>query len=206
MSQFFSQILVVGMIGVAIAIALVVMGVVRRPLPWKNNETGKENAEDTTYRYSSRSSMHPFEKSNQNTQPLMFWTVAHYGPTGIKEIPLHLSKEGEFVIGRSKDADMCIDSPRVSRRHAVIARDDQGYFLQDAGSTTHTYIEGTTEPIDEINLSHGLRLYLGDAKIMFKYSDPFTTRNDTREDDGGVHRRHNHRGDTKPYPTKNRRI
>ena len=44
-----------------------------------------------------------------------------------------LPATGEVVIGRAEDADLCVDHPSISRRHALL-RIDERITLQDLGS------------------------------------------------------------------------
>jgi hypothetical protein len=50
--------------------------------------------------------------------------------------------EEETVIGRSEQAGVRIFDVRASRRHAVVRKLNQGYQLNDAGSTNGTYLNG----------------------------------------------------------------
>src|SRR6266567_2167539 len=47
-----------------------------------------------------------------------------------------------FTLGRSSDRDLCIPSPEISRAHALIDRDADGYFLRDTGSRHGTFVNG----------------------------------------------------------------
>lgn len=44
-----------------------------------------------------------------------------------------------FVIGRGKHCDFVINSGKVSREHAVIFRDGDGFFIEDLGSSNGTW-------------------------------------------------------------------
>src|SRR6201993_5486508 len=46
------------------------------------------------------------------------------------------------VLGRSRDADVQIEDPNVSRRHAEIVQEGSVYWLVDLGSTNGTEVEG----------------------------------------------------------------
>jgi sigma-B regulation protein RsbU (phosphoserine phosphatase) len=47
-----------------------------------------------------------------------------------------------FTLGRSTERDLCVPSPDVSRAHALIDRDADGYFLRDTGSRHGTFVNG----------------------------------------------------------------
>lgn len=56
---------------------------------------------------------------------------------------LHLLKEGEFVVGRSKDVSIVVNDDGISRQHfKVIVKDNQA-SIEDLGSTNGTYVNGT---------------------------------------------------------------
>ena len=44
------------------------------------------------------------------------------------------------VIGRGRSADVVIAEPTISRAHAAIGFDDDGFFAQDLGSTNGTLV------------------------------------------------------------------
>jgi serine phosphatase RsbU (regulator of sigma subunit) len=69
-----------------------------------------------------------------------------------------------FTLGRGADRDLSLPYPQVSREHASIERDGDGYVLRDTGSRHGTFVNGTQisetrlHPHDSINLglSHGV--------------------------------------------------
>lgn len=58
-----------------------------------------------------------------------------------------MSEDGEldkivkerFLIGRGKHCDFIIQSGKVSREHAVIVREDDGFYIEDLGSSNGTW-------------------------------------------------------------------
>jgi hypothetical protein len=46
-----------------------------------------------------------------------------------------------FLIGRSKECDLIIDNPKVSREHAAVVREGDDYVLQDLGSGAGTWFK-----------------------------------------------------------------
>ena len=61
----------------------------------------------------------------------------------------NIATEREFdldavsMIGRSSECQIQIPDPRVSRRHAMIRKQDGGYFLFDLGSFNGSYLNGS---------------------------------------------------------------
>ena len=69
------------------------------------------------------------------------------------------------VIGSGRDADCRIDAPAVSRRHALIDRDDRGLFITDLESTNGTWVNGRRLPSGRQSpLSDGDRVRLADCE------------------------------------------
>jgi two-component system, cell cycle response regulator len=92
--------------------------------------------------------------------------VVIYGQsTGAK----YTLKPGEYVVGRSSQAQLQIDHESVSRRHARIQLTDSGVVLSDLGSTNGTYVND--EPISERTLSHGDLLKVGRTILKYLSTD-----------------------------------
>ena len=51
-------------------------------------------------------------------------------------------KQASIIVGRDEGADVLIDNPSVSRRHAEIRLDDAGWVVEDLGSSNGTYFQG----------------------------------------------------------------
>ncbi len=49
---------------------------------------------------------------------------------------------GRLVIGRGNEADLNLDEPEMSRRHAQIEVTAEGIYLRDLGSSNGTYVNG----------------------------------------------------------------
>ena len=82
---------------------------------------------------------------------------------GGKELPI---THWESVIGRSRSCDLTVDSPKVSRNHAVLTRyDDGSWTVSDAGSKVGVFVNDAQVSIcavdeeDVINIG-GIRMRL----------------------------------------------
>jgi hypothetical protein len=67
--------------------------------------------------------------------------------------------------GRHPDSDIFLDDITVSRRHAVIERDGEGFKVRDAGSLNGTYVN--RERVDEARLRNGDELQVGRFRLSF---------------------------------------
>src|SRR4030042_1791979 len=70
----------------------------------------------------------------------------------------------EIRIGRSKEADLLLPDPSVSRIHARIFRVGDQYFLSDS-SRNGTYVDG--KRISQVQLEGGLSFRIGPYHILF---------------------------------------
>ena len=67
--------------------------------------------------------------------------------------------------GRHPDSDIFLDDITVSRRHAVIERDADGFTVRDAGSLNGTYVN--RERVDNARLRTGDELQIGRFRLSF---------------------------------------
>ena len=69
----------------------------------------------------------------------LFQLVVRSGPTPGKIFPI---MKTEVIIGRDSSADILVNDAEVSRHHAVIKFNANGYSIEDLGSTNGTVING----------------------------------------------------------------
>jgi len=75
-------------------------------------------------------------------------------------------KQASIVVGRDDGADVLIDNPSVSRRHAEIRLGDDGWVVEDLGSSNGTFLKGAKiEGPQSIGL--GDEIGLGKFSIVF---------------------------------------
>ncbi len=70
------------------------------------------------------------------------------------------------VIGRHRDCDMMIPDDTVSRRHAVITVEEDGYYVEDLGSSNGTFVNG--REVKRTRLSHRDTIKLSHSVLTFK--------------------------------------
>jgi phosphoserine phosphatase RsbU/P len=83
----------------------------------------------------------------------------------------------EIVIGRDENADLTIASQAVSRRHARLIREGDGYVLEDLGSSNGTFINGQKFS-GRRSLKSGDQIRLGRA-ITLVYEAPRLEKSET---------------------------
>jgi hypothetical protein len=77
----------------------------------------------------------------------------------------HVLSNQRSVLGRSRDADVRVDDPNVSRRHAEIVQEGSTYWLVDLGSTNGTEVDGRR--VQRVRLDDGSRFTLGETTVTF---------------------------------------
>ncbi|HVW88812.1 MAG TPA: DUF3662 and FHA domain-containing protein [Gaiellaceae bacterium] len=93
---------------------------------------------------------------------------------GIQQEIAVLSWEGKrhevtkrsVVLGRSKDADVQVNDPNVSRRHAELRQEGATYWLVDLDSTNGVEVKG--KRVKRLKLEDGTRFTLGSTEISFE--------------------------------------
>ncbi len=68
-------------------------------------------------------------------------------------------------IGRHPDSDIFLDDVTVSRRHAIVSREERQMVVEDNGSLNGTYVNG--ERVDRRELATGDELQIGRFKVLF---------------------------------------
>ena len=112
-----------------------------------------------------------------------------------------LEGRGPWGVGRSEDNDIVVADSSVSRRHARISRGDNGFVLEDLGSTNGTLLDGA--PIDRERVEGGDELTFGgvDARLVRRTDaggsgdvSDLTSRRPSNPRDGGRGRGRDHGG------------
>ena len=79
--------------------------------------------------------------------------------------PVSLPREGEVVLGRSRECEVRLPDVDTSRRHAKIVCAGGRFVLHDLGSTNGTFVNG--ERIEQRELRAGDRLQIGANTVTF---------------------------------------
>ena len=83
----------------------------------------------------------------------------------LEDGPYPLEGRGPWSIGRSEENDIVIRDPNVSRRHAKLSRLENGFVIEDLGSTNGTLLDGA--PIDRERIESGDELTFGGVTGRF---------------------------------------
>ena len=78
----------------------------------------------------------------------------------------HVMVGDSFTIGRSPDADLVLDSKRVSRQHAMIRREGSGFLLFDLKSSNGSWVDGR-EVEKPVALGDGSHIRIGSYGFTF---------------------------------------
>jgi FhaA, N-terminal domain/FHA domain len=77
----------------------------------------------------------------------------------------HEVAKRRVVIGRSKDADVQVADPNVSRRHAELRQEGTTYWIVDLDSTNGVEVKG--KRVKRLKLEDGTRFTIGSTEIAF---------------------------------------
>lgn len=95
-------------------------------------------------------------------------------------------RRGPFVIGRSGDCHLALDSGLVSRRHAVLNVLPRGVVIEDLGSRNGVYVNGVLVE-NSRTLAPGDQIRIGDDELtLIAGGGPDCTTVDQNADLGGV--------------------
>ena len=73
--------------------------------------------------------------------------------------------KAQTTIGRSPDCDVFLDDVTVSRRHAVLIRRGEEWFIEDQGSLNGTFLNRNR--IESASLENGDELQVGKYRLLF---------------------------------------
>jgi hypothetical protein len=79
-----------------------------------------------------------------------------------EHLPLQAARE---TIGRAPEADLFLDDVTVSREHAIIEREPDGFYLRDLESLNGTYVNRTR--VTRQRLADGDEVQVGKFKLTF---------------------------------------
>lgn len=76
--------------------------------------------------------------------------------------------DNRSIVGRAEDADVVVSVPEVSRRQAIIARNDHDATIADLSSANGTYVNGERINTKPHTLVPGDMVTMGDIEFVFR--------------------------------------
>lgn len=130
------------------------------PLPLTLAQPENNLGQEETKSYEAFSDTAPLVKSEQ----IYFASlVVEEGADLGKEFPLSAIRSS---IGRRDTCDIVLNDNSISRRHAQIEKNNEGFYITDLNSTNGTYVNGLL--IDTYKLASGDVITLGNTVLIFK--------------------------------------
>lgn len=74
--------------------------------------------------------------------------------------------DGTSTVGREPGCDVLLNSPTVSRRHALVAPNGDGWIVRDLGSGNGTFLDARR--VDEAPLPNGVAIRFGSVPAWFE--------------------------------------
>ena len=71
----------------------------------------------------------------------------------------------QTTVGRSPDCGIFLDDVTVSRKHAVLARRSESFFIEDEGSLNGTFVN--RKRVESAQLEDGDELQIGKYRLVF---------------------------------------
>jgi len=106
----------------------------------------------------------------------LYQLVVRKGPKPGQVFPLELDL---LTVGRDPLSDIVIEDPEVSRHHASFTQGDDGFLLQDRGSTNGSFVDGERLGGDPVKLKPGQVIMFGSTVTLVyqatSVTDPMAT-------------------------------
>ena len=92
-------------------------------------------------------------------------------PAETPEMTLDLVR-GPELVGRNREADLCVDECHVSRQHCELETVEDAVIVRDTDSKNGTYVNG--RKVSEAVLKSGDKLTVGESTFLVEYQVPCT--------------------------------
>jgi hypothetical protein len=135
---------------------------IQRESPEREPEPAPEPGETRIYRAA------PAETEAASPQELGLEPEPEPAPPPVVTVngKKHELHKQSVLIGRSKDCDIRLADPNVSRRHAEIRQEGSAYWIVDLGSTNGISVNG--HALKRARLDDDDRITLGSTELVFK--------------------------------------
>lgn len=97
--------------------------------------------------------------------PVVGWFVVLTGSQKGEDFRI---REGPNIIGSAADADIVLNDPAISGKHASLRYKDQKFTITDLDSTNGTFLNDRTDPIAREELKDNDIIRVGEVTLKFK--------------------------------------
>lgn len=81
----------------------------------------------------------------------------------------HDISQSTYVVGRSNECDLVLNSTIVSKKHAEIICENGSFYVRDLNSSNNTYLnKATIEPMELYKVENGARIGFGNKWFIFE--------------------------------------
>ncbi len=80
-----------------------------------------------------------------------------------------------FTIGRQADSNLYLTNSQVSRKHAIIQQDNEGFFIDDLGSHQGTFVNEVRKNTSRLRSGDRIELGKSGVTLLFVTTQPHTT-------------------------------
>lgn len=106
------------------------------------------------------------QQLDSGRNPLYFLEIIE-GPDVNQSFPV---PEGQFHLGRHSQCEIVLNDPEISRRHLKISQHQQGWVLDDLGSTNGTWVNG--QRIARQLVGPGEKIQMGQTVLVIRMGSP----------------------------------
>ncbi len=99
------------------------------------------------------------------TTVLLDWKNEASLTSGVLDAPYPLSRNSTVTIGRTEENNIVMPVHQVSRQHALVKWDGEGFAVVDRKSTNGTFVNG--EPVQRRRLRAGDKIGIGPFELTF---------------------------------------
>ena len=96
----------------------------------------------------------------------MIWLIHIEGNKVVRQISLTAST---YTLGRGTENDMIFETPKVSRVHALLVKEEEAYYIIDQDSTNHVFVN--SEQVKRKRLTSGDTIHLSDDVTLLYLSE-----------------------------------
>ncbi|MGI6119566.1 MAG: FhaA domain-containing protein [Desulfosporosinus sp.] len=130
----------------------------------ENNTSNEANWRETTtfFRESVKANLPAEDRFGRN--PEYYLEIIE----GVDKGKILMLQDGDVFIGRHRQCNLVLHDPEVSRRHVKLALGENGWWLDDLGSTNGSFVNG--QRITHQTVAPGDRIQIGQSVLVIQKS------------------------------------